>query len=49
MSEAFELGDEAAGSAAIPIGAVTGLDDGVRLNLTKDAVRDLPAVELEHD
>lgn len=31
---------------AIPIGAVTGVDDGVQLNLTKDAVRDLPPVGL---
>ena len=31
---------------AIPIGAVTGVEDGVQLNLTKDQVRDLPAVDL---
>jgi sporulation protein YlmC with PRC-barrel domain len=31
---------------AIPIGAVTGVDDGVQLNLTKDEVRDLPPVDL---
>ena len=31
---------------AIPIGAVTGVDDGVQLNLTKDEVRDLPPVSL---
>jgi sporulation protein YlmC with PRC-barrel domain len=31
---------------AIPIGAVTGVDDGVRLSLTKDEVADLPSVEL---
>ncbi|MHB1511094.1 MAG: PRC-barrel domain-containing protein [Acidimicrobiales bacterium] len=30
----------------IPIGAVSGVDDGVKLNLTKDEVRDLPAVDL---
>jgi len=35
---------------AIPIGAVKDHDDGVRLNLTKDQVRDLPTVEVgEHD
>ena len=34
---------------AIPIGAVTGVEDGVRLNLSKDEVRDLPAVDLEQD
>ncbi len=32
---------------AIPITAVSGVEDGVRLNLTKDEVRDLPSVELE--
>jgi len=31
---------------AILIGAVTGVDDGVQLNLTKDEVGDLPPVEL---
>jgi hypothetical protein len=31
---------------AIPIGAVTGVDDGVQLNLTKDEVRDLPPIGL---
>ena len=31
---------------AIPIGAVTSVDDGVQLNLTKDEVRDLPPVGL---
>ena len=35
---------------AIPISAVTGIDDGVQLNLTKDEVRDLPPIEVdEHD
>jgi sporulation protein YlmC with PRC-barrel domain len=33
-------------TVAIPINSVTGVDDGVRLNLTKDQVRDLPSVEL---
>lgn len=33
---------------AIPIGAVTGTDDGIRLSLTKDEVRDLPAVDIDH-
>jgi len=32
---------------AIPIGSVTGVDDGVRLDLTKDQVSDLPAIELD--
>jgi sporulation protein YlmC with PRC-barrel domain len=35
-------------TVSIPISAVTGVDDGVRLNLTKDQVRDLPPVELDH-
>jgi PRC-barrel domain len=34
---------------AIPIGAVTGVEDGVHLNLSKDQVRDLPSVGLDHD
>ena len=33
---------------AIPIGAVTGLDDGIRLNLTKRQVQDLPPVDINH-
>jgi sporulation protein YlmC with PRC-barrel domain len=33
---------------AIPISAVTGVDDGVRLSLTKDEVRGLPPVDLDH-
>ena len=33
---------------AIPITAVTGADDGIRLNLTKDGVRDLPPVDIDH-
>ena len=32
---------------AIPISAVTGVEDGVRLSLSKDEVRDLPAVDLD--
>jgi hypothetical protein len=31
---------------AIPFSAVTGVDDGVALNLTKDEVGDLPPVDL---
>jgi hypothetical protein len=31
---------------AIPIGAVTGVTDGVRLSLSRDEVRDLPPVTL---
>jgi sporulation protein YlmC with PRC-barrel domain len=31
---------------AIPIGAVTDVKDGIRLDLTKDEVRDLPPVDL---
>ena len=33
---------------AIPISAVTGADDGIRLNLTKDDVGDLPPVDIDH-
>ena len=33
---------------AIPISAVTGVDDGIRLNLTKHQVKDLPAVDVHH-
>lgn len=33
---------------AIPIGAVTGVEDGVHLSLTKAEVADLPPVELDH-
>jgi len=32
---------------AIPIGSVTGVEDGVRLDLTKDEVRDLPPIDLD--
>ena len=32
----------------IPISAVTGVDDGIRLNLTKQAVENLPAVDIDH-
>jgi hypothetical protein len=33
---------------AIPIGAVTGVDDGIQLSITKDEVQDLPAVDIDH-
>ena len=33
---------------AIPISAVTGVDDGIRLNITKQQVQDLPPVEINH-
>ena len=33
---------------AIPISAVTGVDDGIRLNLTKQQVQDLPPVDIKH-
>jgi len=33
---------------AIPIGAVTGADEGIGLNLTKSQVRDLPPVDIDH-
>jgi hypothetical protein len=34
---------------AIPIAAVSGVEDGVRLTLTKDGVRDLPPIALDQD
>jgi sporulation protein YlmC with PRC-barrel domain len=33
---------------AIPIGAVTGVDDGIRLSITKRDVRALPPVDIAH-
>ncbi len=33
---------------AIPIGAVTAVDDGIRLSLTKQQVQDLPPVDIHH-
>jgi sporulation protein YlmC with PRC-barrel domain len=33
---------------AIPISAVTGTDDGIRLNITKDQVEALPPVDIDH-
>jgi sporulation protein YlmC with PRC-barrel domain len=33
---------------AIPISAVTGVDDGIRLSITKQQVQDLPPVDLDH-
>ena len=33
---------------AIPISAVTGVDDGIQLSLTKDEVKDLPPVDIDH-
>jgi sporulation protein YlmC with PRC-barrel domain len=33
---------------AIPIGAVTGVADGIRLNITKHQVQDLPPVDIGH-
>jgi sporulation protein YlmC with PRC-barrel domain len=33
---------------AIPITAVTGIDDGIRLSITKQQVQDLPPVDVDH-
>jgi sporulation protein YlmC with PRC-barrel domain len=33
---------------AIPISAVAGTDDGIRLNITKDQVEALPSVDIDH-
>jgi sporulation protein YlmC with PRC-barrel domain len=33
---------------AIPFGQVTGFDDGLRLSMTRQEVRDLPRVDMDH-
>ncbi len=33
---------------AIPMSAVAGIDEGIRLNITKQQVADLPAADIEH-
>ncbi len=33
---------------AIPISAVTGVEDGIRLSISKADVQDLPPVDIEH-
>ena len=33
---------------AVPIGAVTGVQDGIQLSLTKKQVEDLPPVDIKH-
>ena len=33
---------------AIPISAVTSVDDGIQLKITKDEVQDLPPVDIDH-
>ncbi|MEO9138028.1 MAG: PRC-barrel domain-containing protein [Jatrophihabitans sp.] len=33
---------------AIPIKAVTGVDDGIGLNISKQQVKDLPAIDIDH-
>jgi sporulation protein YlmC with PRC-barrel domain len=33
-------------NVSIPIGAVTRVDDGIRLNITKEQVEDLPAIDI---
>jgi PRC-barrel domain len=33
---------------AIPVSAVTGIQDGVRLNITTQQVQDLPPVDIDH-
>ena len=33
---------------AIPVRAVTTVDDGIRLNISKRDVEDLPAVDIDH-
>ena len=45
LQEGHLLGQK---NVAIPIDAVTRVGDGVSLNLTKDEVRDLPPVDVDH-
>jgi hypothetical protein len=33
---------------AIPIGAITGVEYGIQLNITKQQVQDLPSVDIDH-
>jgi len=33
---------------SIPISAVTGVQDGIRLNITKQQVENLPPVDIDH-
>ena len=33
---------------AIPVSAVTGVEDGIRLNITKQQVENLPPVDIDH-
>ncbi|MGA8456022.1 MAG: hypothetical protein WB800_11520 [Streptosporangiaceae bacterium] len=33
---------------AIPISAVTGVEDGIRLNITKQQVENLPSADIDH-
>jgi len=33
---------------AIPISAVTGVEDGIRLNITRQQVQDLPPADIDH-
>jgi sporulation protein YlmC with PRC-barrel domain len=33
---------------AIPVSAVTGIQDGIRLNITKQQVENLPPVDIDH-
>ena len=35
-------------SGASPLGAVTGADDGIGVNLTKSQVQELPPVDIDH-
>ena len=49
LSQLIEgLSSRVIGDVAIPITDVTGADDGIQLGLTKDQVRDLPPVGIDH-
>lgn len=45
LAEGHALGHK---TVAIPIGAVADISDGVRVGLTRDQVRDLPPIEVDH-
>lgn len=44
----FAPGTQGYKDVAIPISAVTSVDDGIRLHITKQQVQDLPQVDIDH-
>jgi sporulation protein YlmC with PRC-barrel domain len=45
LQEGHVLGSK---EVAIPISAVSGIDDGIRLRMSRDEVRNLPPVDIDH-